>query len=181
MAITHNIPITNGKGSKEIVVGNYNATADVQGYDSSTLMPTEVNIVDGVTQYNFTIEATGTLTLHVTDDGTNIGVPIKGATFIRCDADGKTYGNEVTSNVDGNAVFNNVPFSADDNITVYFKQTGSDGSHTFDNTLKNTVLNTQTATVEIENPEAALREFLITDKNYTNLPVSDGTLTLTAN
>lgn len=39
-------------------------------------------------------------------------------------------------------------------------------------------MNTQTHTEEIANAEAAEREFTITDKNYENLPISDGNITL---
>ena len=66
--------------------------------------------------------------MHVSDDGTDIGVPIIDATFYRCDSEGTTYGYTVVSNDDGNANFNHVPYSTEGNApTVYFKQTESDG------------------------------------------------------
>lgn len=65
----HTIPITNGKGSIELVTGTYNATAVASGYDASTLSPKSVTIIDGTDTYAFTISATGILTLHVTDTG----------------------------------------------------------------------------------------------------------------
>lgn len=65
----HTIPITNGKGSIELVTGTYKAQAVAGGYDASTLDPKSVNIIDGTTTYAFTISATWTLTLHVTDTG----------------------------------------------------------------------------------------------------------------
>lgn len=65
----HTIPITNGKGSIELVTGTYKATAVVEGYDVSTLNPTSVDIIDSTDTYAFTISAKGTLTLHVTDTG----------------------------------------------------------------------------------------------------------------
>ena len=59
------------------------------GYDSSTLTPNSVNVVDGTNIYAFTISATGTLTLHVTDTGDpGTGVDIVGAKFIRTDSTG---------------------------------------------------------------------------------------------
>ena len=48
MAIKHRIPITNGIGSLEVVNGRYNVTAEVPGYDNSTLTPKSIEIVDGV-------------------------------------------------------------------------------------------------------------------------------------
>ena len=39
-------------------------------------------------------------------------------------------------------------------------------------------MNTETHTEEIANAKAAEREFTITDKNYENLPISDGNITL---
>ena len=40
----HTIPITNGKGSIELVNGNYRATVVANGYDASTLNPKEISI-----------------------------------------------------------------------------------------------------------------------------------------
>ena len=71
MAIKHRIPITNGIGSLEVVNGRYNVTAEVPGYDNSTLTPKSIEIVDGVETYAFTISATGTLTINVTDTGSS--------------------------------------------------------------------------------------------------------------
>ena len=85
----HTIPITNGKGSIELVTGTYNAQAVAGGYDASTLDPKSVTIIDGTPTYAFTISAKGTLTLHVTDTGDpNTGVQIVGAKFIRTDSTG---------------------------------------------------------------------------------------------
>ena len=181
MSTVHEIPLTNGKGSKELVDGTYTVTAEIDGYDNDSIDPTEVTIEEGTNDYSFTIAATGTLTLHVTDDGTTIGVPVEGATFIRCDSEGNTYGTAISSDSEGNAVFNYVPHSATTTIKVYYKQTGSDGSHTFDDTLKETSLSEATLTVEVENSEATAKQVMVTDKNYANLPVGDGTLTLTEN
>ncbi len=175
----HIVPITNGKGSKEIVDGLYNVLAEVEGYDNTSINPKQLNITTGTNTYNLTISANGTLTLHVTDDGTDIGVPIEGATFYRCDASGNRYGAMIETNVDGDAVFPFVPHGGTTPPTIYFIQTGSDGSHTFDDSVQQTTMNNPTATVQIENPEADTRNFNITDANYANLPVGDGQLTLT--
>ena len=176
-----NIPITNGKGSISIVPGTYDVTATADGYDASSLDPTSVTIESGIDDYAFTIAATGTLTLHVTDDGTEYGVQIVGATFQRCDSDGKTYGAVITTDGDGNAVFNYVPYSTSGTAPkVYFKQISSDEEHTFSAGLQNTTLNTETVTIQIENPDANEKNFTLTDKNYAGLPIADGIITLTS-
>lgn len=176
----HIIPITNGVGSKEIVDGQYDVTATATGYDSTSLQPVDVTISSGVNLYKFTIEAEGTLTLHVTEDGTTTGTPVVGATFVRCDAQDNIYGTPIVSDVDGNAEFEFVPYDGTVPPTIYFKQTGSDGAHTFDDTLQHTTMNAQTKTVEITNPLAPNRNFTLTDANYPDLPIEDGELTLTA-
>ena len=151
----HIIPITNGKGSKELADGEYTVTASIAGYDI--------------------------LTLHVTDNGTDISIPVVGTTFHRCDSEGTTYGDVVTTDDSGNAVFNAVPYSTEGNApTIYFKQITSDGEHTFSVDLQNTTLEEETKTVEIENPMAAERTFSITDANYEGLPITDGQITLTS-
>ncbi len=175
----HIIPITNGNGSKELANGNYNVVANVSGYDNATILPETQEITEGIDSYSFTIAATGTLTLHVSDDGTDIGVPIQGATFYRCDAEGNTYGDLIESDVDGNAVFENVPYlDGEEGPTIYFKQVSSDGEHDFNQDLQTTTLDQETKTVEILNPEAAARTFTLTDANYANLPIEDGEITL---
>lgn len=175
----HNIPITNGKGSKELDNGTYTVVANVIGYNNDSIDPASQEITEGVNEYAFTIAATGTLTLHVSDDGSEIGIPIVGAEFYRCDSEGTTYGDPITSDDEGNAVFNFVPYSADgDAPVIYYKQTASDGEHTFNSDVQNTTLSEETATVEIANAEAATRDFTLTDANYSGLPIADGQLTL---
>lgn len=172
----HVIPITNGVGSAALTNGSYTVTSETTGYDNLTIDPGTQEITEGVNEYSFTIAATGTLTLHVSDDGTDVGIPIVGATFVRCDAEGTTYGDAITSDDDGNAVFNNVPFDATAAPNIYYKQTASDGQHDFDDTLKTTTLIEQTGIVEVENTEAATRNFNLTDANYSGLPIEDGSI-----
>lgn len=176
----HVVPITNGVGSKEIVDGQYDVTATAEGYDSASLQPEDVTITSGVNLYQFTMEAEGTLTLHVTEDGTATGTPIVGATFVRCDAQDNSYGTPIVSNGNGNAEFEFVPYDGTVPPTIYFKQTNSDGAHTFDDTLQHTTMDAQTKTVEIANPLAPIRNFKLTDANYPDLPIEEGELTLTA-
>lgn len=172
------IVITNGSGTSNLINDTYSVTAAVTGYDNSSINPNSVSVVEGTNTYAFTISATGTLTLHVTEDGTGSGTPIVGATFVRTDASGNTYGSDITTDSNGDAVFNNVPFDATNAPTIYFKQTASDGDHEFSDQVQSTTMSASTSTVEIENTLGALRTINLTDANYANLPV-DGSLTLT--
>ena len=173
------VNITNGSGTDNLINGSYTVTAEVNGYDNTTINPESLTVVEGTDTYAFTISATGTLTLHVTEDGTVGGTPIVGATFVRTDSTGTEYGNPITTDATGNAIFNNVPFSATDAPLIYYKQTASDGDHEFDNTVQNTQLTTQTQTNQIQNTIGALRTINLTDANYVNLPIESGTLTFT--
>lgn len=173
------VNITNGSGVEDIINGTYQVTASAGGYDSSSITPSNVDIVEGTNTYNFTIAANGTLTLHVTEDGTTTGTPVVGATFVRTDSEGNEYGATITTDTTGNAVFNNVPFSETGSLTVYFKQTASDGDHEFSSSVQNTTLTTSSFTLEIINQLGASRTINLTDANYENLPLESGTITLT--
>ena len=178
----HTIPITNGKGSIELVNGVYNATAVVGGYDASTLNPKQVTIVEGTNDYAFTISAKGVLTLHVTDTGDKTtGVQIIGAKFIRTDNTGTIIGVEATTDVDGNAIFNNVPFASSGSTEIYYKQITSDGGHTFDDGVKSIIMTSETETIEIANPAAPIRNIMLTDASFPNIPIKDGQIKLEDN
>ena len=179
MARQHIVPITNGKGSKELANLAYTITSSTLGYDDTTITPAEQEVSEGVDNYDFTIAATGTLTIHVSDDGTDIGIPIVGATFSRCDAEGTTYGDPITSTEEGNVIFTAVPFSADEKAPViYFKQTSSDGEHTYNAELQNTTLAEETKIIELANEAAVTRNFNFTDATYSGLPIADGQVIL---
>ena len=173
-----NITIANGTGSANIANGNYNVSATVNGYDNSSILPSTVSVTEGTNTYAFTIGATGTLTLHVTEDGTSAGTAVIGATFTRTDAEGNEYGSVITTDSNGDAVFNNVPFSAENAPTIYYKQLTTSESHEFDGTVKSTTLTTSTITLEVANPLAASRTINLTDANYENLPIESGTINL---
>ena len=172
------ITITNGSGTANVINGSYNVTATVNGYDNASISPATVNITEGTNTYAFTIGATGTLTLHVTEDGTSSGTPIVGATFVRTDATGNEYGSTITTDTNGDAIFDNVPYDATNAPVIYYKQTASDGDHEFVNTVQNTTLTTSTSTVEIQNAPGAQRTINLTDANYSGLPVENGQLSL---
>lgn len=170
--------ITNGTGTANLINDTFEVTAEVNGYNNSSIDPSSVTIQEGTNTYAFTISATGTLTLHVTEDGTAAGTPIVGATFVRTDSSGTEYGSPVTSDASGNAVFNNMPFDQTNAPTIYFKQTASDGDHEFEDDVQSTTMTTSTETLEIENSQGAQRTINLTDANYENLPV-DGSMTFT--
>ena len=174
----HTVSIINGSGSIELTNGTYNATAVVNGYNANTLNPKNVTIVDNTDTYYFTISADGVLTLHVVD---NDGIDVVGARFIRTDSTGTVQGLEVTTNQNGNATFENVPFSNTSGLPIYYKQVASDGGHTFDDTLKSIVLTEQNKTVEIVNPNAPVRKFTLMDANYNNIPINNGQIILEIN
>ena len=173
------ININNGTGSESLINGSYSVTANVNGYSNTSIDPSTVSIVDGTNTYSFTIAAEGTLTLHVTDDGTTTGTPIVGATFSRTDSLGTEYGSIITTDSNGDAVFNNVPFAATDAPLIYYKQLTSDGDHEFSSSVSSISMTTNTQTVEIENVVGATRTVNLTDTNYSNLPIGTGTITLT--
>lgn len=173
------VDITNGTGTVELINDTYTVTAEVTGYDNSTINPSSITVDASTNTYAFTISGAGTLTLHVTDTGTTAGSPIVGATFIRTDSAGTEYGSVITTDAQGNAVFNNVPFAETGAPLVYYKQTASDGDHEFDSTVQSTSLTTQTSTVEITNAPGATRTINLTDANYDNLPIESASLTLT--
>lgn len=172
------VNITNGTGTTQLINDTYTVTANVPGYNNSSINPNNVTVKQQTNTYAFTIAATGTLTLHVTEDGTTTGTPIVGATFVRTDAQGNQYGTPITTNSQGNAVFNNVPFATSNAPTIYFKQTASDGNHEFEDEVQNTTLTSSTKTLEIKNEPGATRTINLTDANYANLPIT-GSLTLT--
>lgn len=178
MAKQYQINITNGEGTENVINDTYSVTANVNGYNNASISPNEVTVVDGTNEYSFTISATGSLTLHVTEDGTSGGIPIVGATFYRTDSTGTTYGSEFTTDSSGNATLSNIPYATTDAPIIYYKQTASDGTHTFDTTVKSTTLTTETQTIEISNPLPPQRTFKLKDANYEGLNIDSGTINL---
>lgn len=171
--------ISNGSGTSELINGSYSVSVNSTGYDSASIDPNTVTIVEGTNSYAFTVAGNGTLTLHVTEDGTEIGTAVVGAKFKRADADGNLYGNEITTDATGNAVFEHVPYASTGAPNVYFKQISSDGEHEFSSDLITVSLSTETYTKEIQNARGVERTITLTDKNYANLPIESATITFT--
>lgn len=174
----YNIIISNGSGTENVLNGNYSVTSQVTGYLDTSIDPSTLNVVEGTNTYDLKISAEGTLTLHVTETGESTGTAIQGAKFIRCDADGNTYGTEIETDVTGNVSFENVPYDANNAPLIYYKQTATSGNHEFDSSLKNISLESITKTVEVSNPLAALRTFTLKDANYEGLSIASGNITL---
>ena len=178
MAKPYVISISNGTGSEAVTTGEYAVTASVTGYDNTSITPSSQIVIEDVSSYDFTIAATGTLTIHVTEEGIEDGTPVVGSTFVRCDSEGNIYGDEVVTNDSGNAVFNYVPFSdSGDAPTVYYKQTKSDGEHDFDLELANTQLTEQQTTIEVLNVPPTAKTINLTDANYEGLKIEQGEIT----
>lgn len=172
------VTITNGTGTVDLINDTYTVAADVIGYDNTSINPSSITVEAGTNTYAFTISATGTLTLHVTEDGTSSGTPIVGAVFVRTDSTGTEYGSSIITDSNGDAVFNNMPFDSSGAPTIYYKQTASDGNHEFDSTVQSTTMTTSTETIEVINQPGATRTITLIDSNYSNLPLT-GSLTLT--
>lgn len=175
---TYDISITNGTGTEKVANSTYSATGNFAGFDNSTLNPKSFTVRAGVTVYNLTIAAAGTLNIHVTEEGNPDGKPVEGATFIRCDETGTTtYGNPVTSDANGIAAMQYLPYGSGQ--TVYFKQTATAQDHEYDSAVRQFTLVNQTETDEVPNPALTQRVFNITDRHYNGAAVPSGTLTLT--
>ena len=178
MGKPYQINIENGEGTQRIINGNYNVTSLVNGYNNDSIFPSNIEVDKDRTEYYFTIRATGTLMLQVTENATPSGIPIVGAEFYRTDQNGTTYGSPIYTNANGIAVFNNVPYSDENPPIIYFRQTSSDGEHSFNDEVQQTTLNEETKTIEIENLKAIVRTFYLKDSNYENLPITTGNITL---
>ncbi len=174
-----NVIINNGSGTANLINDTYSVAANVNGYDNTSILPSSVEIIEGTNSYAFTISATGTLTLHVTEDGTSTGTPIVGATFVRTDSTGTEYGATITTDSNGDAIFNNVPYATENAPTIYYKQTASDGDHEYSSAVASTTMTTSAETIQIQNTVGALRTITLTDANYSNMPIGTGTVTLT--
>ncbi len=172
----YNVIITNGTGSQTMQKGNYTVTATAEGYDVSTLTPQTFTATDAEGTQNFTLTANGTLTFNVNETGAAGGTPVTSGTIIMTDATGTVeYGQAVTINATGEAVFNNVPYGT--NINLYFKQLTTDDTHNINEGIIQVAMTQQNQVEYIQNTLAALQTFNLSDSTY-GLPI-DGTLIFT--
>ncbi len=177
----YNVTITNGTGSQVMQKGAYSVTATANGYDESTLTPQTYTATESAGSQAFTLSANGTLTINVNETGAAGGTPITSGTIVMTDATGtEEYGQPVTIDANGDAVFENVPYgTAAEPFRLYFKQlTTADGYNIFEGVIS-VSMTAQTQTEYVQNTAAAEQTFTLRDANY-DLPIS-GTLEFTGN
>ena len=97
----------------------------------TTLSPSTYTVSTSQQTGNFTISASGTLTIIFNETGLEGGTPITSGTVVMTDSTGTVqYGSEVQIDSNGTAIFNNVPYgSTQSAYTLYFKQLSSDDNH----------------------------------------------------
>ncbi len=178
----YNVTITNGAGSQTMQAGTYNVAATAAGYDVSTLTPATYTATENAGNGAFTLAANGTLTLKVNETGAEGGTAVTGGTVVMTDSTGNTqYGNAVTIDGSGNAVFTKVPFG--DGATPYvlhFKQLTSDATHNAFEGVITVNMTSNEQTEYLRNTAAAQQNFTVTDANYSGLPVNNATLEFSA-
>ena len=172
------INIENGIGQKTIANGTYEVTANVNGYNNDSINPQTLEVTSTKNEYNLKISAEGSLTIHVTEEGTQNGTPVPGAIFYRTDSNGTTYGSPVTTDLMGNAILDNLPFAEINAPVVYFKQVNASEEYLSNNEVMEIRLTEQDTTIEITNAKSTPRTFILTDANYENLPINNGSITL---
>ncbi len=177
----YNVTITNGTGSQAMKKGTYTVSATANGYDASTLNPTEFTATETAGVGNFTLTANGTLTFNVNETGAAGGTPVTSGTMIMTDATGTVeYGQAVNISANGDAVFANVPYGTDgEPFQLYFKQLTTDDNHNVFEGVISVSMTAQTQTEYVQNNPTATQTFNLTDATY-GLPIS-GTLTFTEN
>ncbi len=87
------------------------------------------------------------------------------------------YGNPVTTDVDGSAKLEHLPYDTSTPYKIYIKQLSSDGSHNFESTIKEILMDGENKEIEISNPKATSRNISLIDANYSNYPISEKNLT----
>lgn len=176
----YNVTIINGTGSQTMEAGQYSVSAIyAPGYDLASLTPTTYTSTSSPQTGEFTIAATGTLTIIFNETGEEGGNPITSGSVVMTDSTGETqYGDVVEINSDGTAVFNNVPFGSEQSAyTLYFKQLTSDENHNIYESVFVVGMGFENQTEYVINTlKAVLQNFTLTDANYPGLPVYNATL-----
>lgn len=176
----YEIKIENGVGTASIPNGIYSVESNTAGYLNTSVQPKQIEITASTDTYKFTLDAIATLKLHVTENGSSEGPAIVGAKFVRCDINGNIYGDEVTTDASGNAIFENLPFDSSIKAPIiYYKQILSDEFHQFDSSLQITVLESTYNVIEVTNPLPDEKTFNLSEEKYSDLPVAIGYITLT--
>ena len=176
----YNVQITNGSGSQAMKRGNYSVTVTANGYDATSLSPETYAVSDAEGTGTFTVSANGVLTLVFNETGAAGGTPVTAGSVVMTDSTGNTeYGSPVTITAQGEAVFNNVPYSSASPYALYFKQTASDDTHNPIETVISVSMSEASETQYVLNSPIAVQTFSISDVNYSGLPIADATLTFT--
>ena len=178
----YNVTIINGSGSQTMEIGDYAVSATyAPGYDMSSITPTTFTATPQGATGNFTISASGTLTIIFNETGEQGGNPITSGTVVMTNATGEVqYGEVAQIDSNGTAVFNNVPYGSEQAAyTLYFKQLTSDENHDVYENVFAVGMGGETQTEYILNSlKSVLQNFTLTDANYSGLPVYNAGLTL---
>ena len=176
----YNVTIINGKGSQTMELGKYSVSAIyAPGYDMTTLSPTSYSATSSPAAGEFTISATGTLTIVFNETGAEGGTPITSGSVVMTDSTGEIqYGSVVDVDSNGTAIFNNVPFGSEQAAyTLYFKQLTSDENHDPYPNVFAVGMGGETQTEYVKNAlKSVLQDISLTDANYPNLPVYNAAL-----
>lgn len=169
------VTITNGSGSQRLPAGVYSVAPTVTGY-TGTLVPATFTATASDGSQSFTLAATGTLTLTITEDGTAEGTKITGGAFIRCNSEGDTtYGTEKTIDALGACTFDHVPYGDETTPYVFYvRQLRSDSTHNIQSGVITVNMAANTQTNYVTNPLAGTQSFTLADAYYSGLNLSGG-------
>ena len=181
----YNVTIINGTGSETMDAGSYSVSAIyAPGYDMNSLSPTTYTATSSTETAEFTLSASGTLTITFNETGAQGGTPITSGSVVMTDSTGETqYGSVIEVDSNGTATFANVPYGSEQSAyTLYFKQLTSDENHNVYEDVFAVGMGMQTQQEYVINtPKAVLQNFTLTDANYPNLPVYNATLNFEQN
>lgn len=176
----YSVTIIDGNGSQQMNPGEYTVSSTyAPGYDMESLSPTTFTATSSTQTTDFTLSASGTLTIIFNETGAQGGTPITSGTVVMTNSTGDVqYGSVVNINSNGTAVFNNVPYgSAQSSYTLYFKQLTCDENHNIYEQVFTVGMGDQTQTEYILNPLiTTTQNFTLTDANYSGLPINNAVL-----
>lgn len=176
----YNVTITDGSGSEKMLGGSYSVSVSAAGFESTSLSPTSY-VVSGEGTGNFTVSASGVLTLVFNESGAEGGTPVTSGSVIMTDSTGTVnYGSAVSIGATGQAVFNNVPYDAA-GYDLYFVQQSTDADHVIYSGVISVSMDAATKTVYVANLPLYAQTFNVTSADYSGLPVAAATLTFTEN
>lgn len=176
--IQKTVTFTNGESAEHTFpVGTYKASEiTIPGYEEGASLENFTVTKDGGT-ITLQLVGGGTLQVQVVDEE---GDPIEGARLQFSSQSGDLhYGSELTTGINGVAVFRNVPYDADKNVTLWIDQLASDGAHMQLQTPTEVVMDSAGKTVRLVNPTNAPVSLKLVDKNYGYMVPLTGDITFT--